>query len=348
MRPRGDTSRPWSWARATERSAGITASGSRPKTRATSAGVISALEARLTTNPRRSSSASRERVQGTFGRAERAHVEREHLQHPVGRIDPGANVGIDRVREVEDDRVGGGRSHLDGQSHMRCLHPVRILGGWSEQHAEAFWMGPERFVQVFGGELRTQRRQVGERMHIDLRRADRRAHLGEQRVAVDQHARPPSTGERPCEVRRHERRPRSPARRVHRDHARASVQRRRNGAGRGRGDRQRVTIRGPHEEAVRARADRGPERADRFAGVDGEEGRCSDGVGDERRLPDHRVRFELPHGLPQLPVVGGGRHHPRPAAPIEEMHDLFDDVVLLHDQHDPRDVFHVLPPRPNG
>ena len=132
-------------------------------------------------------------------------------------------------------------------------------------------MGPERLVQMGGGQLRTQRHQVGERVHVLVRRADGRAHLAVDRVAVDQHGTPPSTRERPREMRRDERRACSPARRVHRDHARAPIQRGGTDPGRGRRGRERLTIGGPHEEAVGAGADRRTQRADGFTGVDGEE-----------------------------------------------------------------------------
>src|SRR5262249_4328416 len=55
VRPRGDTSRPWSCARATERSSDTTANGSEPNTLETSRGVISLRAARLTTNATRPS-----------------------------------------------------------------------------------------------------------------------------------------------------------------------------------------------------------------------------------------------------------------------------------------------------
>ena len=202
-------------------------------------------------------------------------------------------------------------------------------------------MRPERVVQVGGRQLRRQRHQVRQRVHVLVGRAEGRSDLSDGWVTVDEDARVSPASERSREVGRDERGARSTAGRVHRDDVRAPVESGRPRPGRGRRGRQRLAVGRPHEEAIGSGADGRPQRADRFPRVDGQEWPRSGHVGQERRLADHGIRLELPHRLPQLSVVRRGGDDARVPAPIEEMHDLFRDVVLLHGEHDPCDVLHV-------
>ena len=344
VRPRADTRRPWSWARVRPSDrAGMTASGSRPNTRTTSFGVISARDARFTTNPSLPSTPRGEHVEGPLGGAEREHVEREHLRRSGrrsrSRSRAFASIACGRWRMTTSLAVAA-----TSTTRRTCDASIEgaSCGRRREQHAERLRMRPERFVQMGRGQLRAQRHQVGERVHVahparppprrPRRRADRRRSTRSPRLG----ARTPARG-----ASRRTSRPLPRGTRARRSRWRADPE----AAGPSRAAD--AAVESASRSAGHTKKPSAPARiAARSAPTDSRvstarNGRGADGVVDERRLADDDVRLELPHRLQQLSIVGRGRYHPRVAAPIEEVHDLFGDVVLLHREHDPGDVLHL-------
>ncbi len=213
-----------------------------------------------------------------------------------------------------------------GEGPARTPEAVRVL--------------PERLVELRKRQLVGHGGQVCQGVQALGRHADRSRYVAVERVGIEHDAGAPP-GERRRQVRGDERGADPAAGAVHRnDHGPPVVGHRSDGAGGNRED-ELVAIAGPQEVAGGADPDRGAQRGDRLACVERQDGGAPNAGGvDQRRLSDDDIGRELPDGLDQLTVVGGGGHDTGASGPIEEVHDLLGHIGGLQGEHHRRHVVH--------